>query len=1145
MNFKSKILISAILVFLLNIGSIYAQKKDITYYAENNYPPYSYSSNNNPTGFDADLTTLVFNGYDYGVKEYTGNWDDVYSSIKAGMADTCGLIEINDTRKSDVLFSNPVLKTYIGIFTRKNYKKVNLNTLSNFSIGVVRSHNSESILKNKLGIKTYKTYPDIESATRALVSNQIEVLFEDENAVNYALILENAKGLITLQQGKLFPEDLAYAVSKDSPGLVTYINKRIKDLKGSGVYEELYQKYFLSHSEDYYASTRNILIIIGVLVLVSLISLRYIIRFLRRKILKINKELFREHEWLQTTLSSIDDSVITADNEGRIIYANLTAQMYLNLDDTLLIGKKINEVLKLYSEETHSLVEIPMESLLKGEEINFKKKMLKLSDGNDTEYVVSISVLPIKNNRQIKGTVIVFHDITAQVNAEILLKKERDFSDSIVREANIIIIVGDKNGEIIRMNKFAENLTGYSTEEIKGKSWLDFLIPENIYESTKKAYEKIVMSELNKAHETQIMCKNGKILTVLWNNNIIYDSDGNVEVILTTGNDITERKEAEMKLQNSYDELEATHEELAAAEEELKQQYIQLQASQEALTASEERYRLAFEGANDGLWDWNVITDEMYFSSRWKEILGYEDWEIKNKSSAWFDLLHPDEYDPVMKTVDDYLEAVIPNFRIEYRIRSKSGEYKWFLTRGQAIRDKSGKPIRIAGSHTDITDRKKAEEKIQVMAFYDSLTGLPNRTLFSDRLNVSLNQARRYGYKGALLFLDLDNFKTINDTLGHASGDILLKYIGELIKSCIRESDTIARLSGDEFVILQQKITSVDEAKLISQRIVQQLQQPVVLDGCEFYITASIGITVYPDDGDDQQTLLKNADTAMYHAKELGKNNYQVFSESLNVRYQERYEMEGSLRHAIVRDELDIHYQPQVDINTGKIVSLEALLRWNHPKLGMIPPAKFIPIAEETGLIIPIGEWVLRKACKKVKDWQDQGYGRVNISVNLSVKQFYQCDIVSTIKDVLKETDLEPKFLELEITESIAIQDLESVVRSLNTLKAMGIKVSLDDFGTGYSSLNYLKRIPIDMLKIDKAFINDIGKDNNQEAITKAVIAIAHVMDISVIAEGVETREQFEFLSNNDCDIVQGYLLSKPLPEKEVENLVKLGTIYM
>jgi diguanylate cyclase (GGDEF)-like protein/PAS domain S-box-containing protein len=684
---------------------------------------------------------------------------------------------------------------------------------------------------------------------------------------------------------------------------------------------------------------------------------------------------------------------------------------------------------------------MPVDMIISGESTDFRKKRMILKDFKGTEHYISISVLPISAaSNKISGAVIVFNDISSVVEGEILLKKERDFSKSIVDEANIMLVVWNPDGTVIKFNKYAEEITGYSTNETKNLRLVDFLIPEDYKNYMVEAFYKITQGKLAKNHENPIICKDGRRLNILWNNNLIYREDNVPEMIISTGLDITESRAKELKLKSSYEELEATHEELTATEEELNHQYQQLQLSQKALATSEERYRLAFEGANDGLWDWNIENDYMFFSPRIKEILGYNENEMKNTLNAWIDLIHPDDFDRVIKFNQDYFEGKEDNYKIEYRITCKSGKYKWFLTRGQVIRGNDGTPLRLAGSHTDITERKQAEEKIQNMAFYDPLTGLPNRMLLTDRLNVSLNQAKRYGYKGAVLFLDLDNFKTINDTLGHAAGDILLKYIGEIIKVCIRDCDTIARLSGDEFVILMIRINGIEDAKLLAQRVIEHLRKPILLEGCEFYITASIGITMFPDDGNDQHTLLKNADTAMYRSKELGKNNYQVFSSALNEKYQEKLDMESSLRHAINKNELMLYYQPMVDTKTGKISSIEALLRWNHSKNGMIPPEKFIPVTEETGLILPIGTWVLKTACMQNKAWQDAGYEPLRVSINLSLKQFYQPDFLDIIKKILDETGLDPKFLELEVTESIAANDLDSVINSLNALRRMGIR---------------------------------------------------------------------------------------------------------
>ncbi|MFZ5990062.1 MAG: putative bifunctional diguanylate cyclase/phosphodiesterase, partial [Bacillota bacterium] len=439
----------------------------------------------------------------------------------------------------------------------------------------------------------------------------------------------------------------------------------------------------------------------------------------------------------------------------------------------------------------------------------------------------------------------------------------------------------------------------------------------------------------------------------------------------------------------------------------------------------------------------------------------------------------------------------------------------------------------------DITELKRTEEIIYNMEYFDSLTGLPNRTLFSDRLNMALAQARRNNQQSALIILDLDNFKTINDTLGHSVGDLLLKQVGEKIKSYLREVDTVARLGGDEFVILQPQINDISDATKVADRILEKFQCPWILEDKEYYITASMGIAIYPNDGQDEQTLFKNADTAMYRAKEVGRNNYQMFAESMNRKVLQKLETENNLRRAVEKEEFVLFYQPQIDILSGKIVGMEGLLRWYRPGFGLVPPMDFIPLAEESGLIIPIGEWVLRTACRQNKEWIDSGIEPLIIAVNLSARQFQQQNLVEAIEKALLETGLPPTLLELEITESTAMEDLNFTIEVLTQLRDKGIRISLDDFGTGYSSLNYLKRLPINTLKIDKSFVHDITSNANEEAIAKSVISLAHKMMLTVVAEGVETNEQLSFLKEQRCDKVQGYLFSKPLPADEIEKLLR------
>jgi len=435
-------------------------------------------------------------------------------------------------------------------------------------------------------------------------------------------------------------------------------------------------------------------------------------------------------------------------------------------------------------------------------------------------------------------------------------------------------------------------------------------------------------------------------------------------------------------------------------------------------------------------------------------------------------------------------------------------------------------------------ERTRAEEQIKYVAYHDPLTGLPNRMLLKDRLTVALAQARRKNGKLAVMFVDLDRFKLVNDTVGHAMGDRLLQRFAERLTRVVREGDSLARVGGDEFTVLLPEVSIPDDAELVAQRILEASRKPLALAGHEFTVTASIGIAMFPGHGEDATSLLRNADAAMYRAKEEGRNTFKVFEHVMNARLLERVALEEDLRHALKRGEFQVHYQPQVDIQTGAIVGVEALLRWQQPERGSVPPDEFISLAEETGLIIPIGEWVLYTACAQNKAWQDSGLGPMSMAVNLSPRQFQEPGLVGSIARVLDETGLPAHLLELEITESAAMRDVEFTITMVEELQAMGVRVSIDDFGTGYSSLGYLKRLPVDSVKIDRSFVSDLAVDDDDAAIVAAIVGLAQTMNLNTVAEGVETEEQLAFLKNLDCRLVQGFLFSKAVPAETLANML-------
>ncbi len=474
--------------------------------------------------------------------------------------------------------------------------------------------------------------------------------------------------------------------------------------------------------------------------------------------------------------------------------------------------------------------------------------------------------------------------------------------------------------------------------------------------------------------------------------------------------------------------------------------------------------------------------------------------------------------------------------------RRRNGEIfpEWLTI--NVIREDDGAISQYAAIFSDITERKKTEERIKNLAYFDVLTGLPNRRLFTDRLQLAIANAHRHGHLMAIMFLDLDLFKRINDSLGHGVGDQVLVETATRVGHCVREGDTVARLGGDEFTVLLPEIDHVEDAAKLAERVISHVKQPFLIGDHELYVTTSIGIAVYPADGTSVESLIKNADTAMYRAKDLGRNSFQLYTPAMNALSFERLSMEASLRHALVRDEFRLAYQVKVDLVSGHMSGVEALVRWHHPELGLVSPVDFIPLAENMGVISDIGEWVLTAACRQCKHWHDLGLPPVRIAVNVSALQFRETDMPAVVARALKETGLAPQFLELELTETVLMQRVDDVVQVLKELRTMGCRISIDDFGTGYSSLSYLKRMPIDALKIDRSFVNDIFGEDSQVTeegaeIVSTIINLAHNLKLKAIAEGVETAEQAAFLRSKGCDEVQGFLISRPVSGEDLISL--------
>lgn len=705
-----------------------------------------------------------------------------------------------------------------------------------------------------------------------------------------------------------------------------------------------------------------------------------------------------------------------------------------------------------------------------------------------------------------------------------------------------LAFVKDKDTRALYVSREFENLLKEPLKNIIGKTNEEIWPRKVAYEMTKNDLEVFKLSngqyltteEEIEIHDKKHIYKGYKFPIEFSDKNKLI---GGIVV------DITETKEKEKKLRESYEELSAVYEELTATEEELRIQYNELQEKEELLRKSEERYQLALLASKDGIYDWDIKNNTVFYSKTWKKIIGYEESELPDTYEVLENLIHPEERKAVLNVRKKYLNREIDKYNIEYRFRKKDGSYIWIQDSALAMWDNEGNPLRIIGTYTDIDGRKKREKIIFNMAYYDSLTGLPNRRYFEKILKniLAFNENSYKANKGIVLFLDLDNFKNINDTLGHDVGDKLLKIIANKLKEVLRKEDIISRFGGDEFLILQPNINTYEEAVESVNRIIDIFKDLWILGEHKLYITPSIGITVYPDDGEDVNIILRNADTAAYDAKFSGKNGYKFFEKSMFDQVLRKTEVEKALREAVKNNEFELYYQPQVEVSTGRIVSLEALMRWKNPELGFVSPVEFIPIAEETGLIVDIGEWVIRAACKQNKEWKNKGYCYDTIAVNVSSLQLRQRGFVELVKNILKEIGLKPEFLELEITESVLMESLEKSVEILNELRKIGVKTALDDFGTGYSSLNYLMKIPIDTLKIDKTFIDNVSTNYSQKSIIEGIIIIAHEMALDVVAEGVEVQEQLKILADKKCDKIQGYLFSKPYEAKDIEKILQKG----
>lgn len=838
------VLVAAFLPVTSSAGPI----QDIIYQVDESHPPFEFSTDNEVYGFGMDLGRMIFGAGSYNVQYSSDTWSRVYNRIINGEIDVCGLLAVTEARKKDILFTIPVVKTYRAVYARKNIPIDSISDIASYRIGVQASDYSEIILRNELGINNYSTFNDLERCILALKDGSIDVVLGNQEVTNYLLVKHQMSNYVTPKILNLYPTDLAFGVNKSKPELVHFMNAQLRKLQSSGLYEQVYQKYFYRHSDFYRkGQQRNVILLclfLLIIIITGILFSNVIIRQLRRMVDAATSSLQEEHKLLRITLSNISDGVIAVNGTNRITFMNHVAEVLTGFSEKESVDKPLDDIFMLMEPESGERYNIPVgEVLEQGYPVNFSNLNILVSE-NGSQHLVLGSASPIKNDE------------------------------------------------------------------------------------------------------------------------------------------------------------------------------------------------------------------------------------------------------------DTVLGALV--------------------------------------TFQDISEKMKSQETIKYHEYYDSLTELPNRKLFHQYLNSAVDNAVKNSSKLAVMIIDLDYFKNVNNTLGHTVGDRLLQQTSRRLIGLLDKNDVLARMGGDEFTILMPQIDDANQAYDLAARVLSALNGSYIIERHEMYITASIGISVCPDDAAEPAAMMKHADTALYNAKASGRNTYQGYMPKDDEKVMQRFSLTKDLHTALENNEMTLYYQPKIDSFSEAVIGMEALVRWKHPERGILTPSEFIPLAEEIGLIQKIDSWVLEAACIKFMSLDTQYRRNLRLSVNISAYQFRNRSLADSIERVLNDTHFPHSQLELEITETTAMEDIDFTIKTLKRLNEMGVNISVDDFGTGYSSLNYLRYLPIHILKIDRSFIKDIDKDLNTRVIVKSIIDVAHSLKLKVTAEGVEYAGQLALLKQMGCDEIQGYLISRPAPIEEI-----------
>ena len=806
---------------------------------------------------------------------------------------------------------------------------------------------------------------------------------------------------------------------------------------------------------------------------------------IRRERRQARKALRESETRFRTLVETASDAILTVDETGQILFVNRAAEKIFGHPVSDMVGESLAMLVPenpLVSDRALA----PVRPLLKsGETVELTGRH---ASGRRVPLDVTFGELVRDGKRFVT---VIARDATERRKSRSALRESEERLRTLVNNAPIVLFALDREGVVGHLAGKGLEAAGITPETVVGRSAFE------LYERYPKALQILRRALEGEAFQETVELEN-LAFEVEFAPRI--EADGTLGGVTGVATNVTEQRRA-----------------------------------QRAAVRSEQRYRMLFEGSLAGVYRTTLDGKFLDCNDSFANIFGYASREEVLARPAWEFYQSPEDRKASIARLKE--RQTLTNY--EECLRRRDGSHVWVLENGNLVEGADGKLSVIEGTVIDITERKRAEEQVKHLAFHDALTGLPNRLLFSDRLRVAMVHAQRYKQKLGVLFLDLDRFKVINDSLGHSVGDELLRRVAERVGGCIRQEDTMARLGGDEFTVLLPGIQRDEAAATIAGKILEAVRLPFFIEHRELFLTTSIGVALYPTDGTDPETLVRNADTAMYRAKDQGRDNYQLYTPAMSSKALERLSLEGRLRQALQNRELVVHYQPLIDLATNRIRGAEALVRWQHPELGLVGPGEFISLAELSGLIVPIGQWVLQTACAQARAWQLKGHPTFSVAVNLSSRQFQQADLLFQVTEALERAGLPPSCLDLEITESNAMQNAELTTSTLTDLKNLGVSISMDDFGTGYSSLNYLKRFPIDRLKIDQSFVRDVTRDPDDAAIAAAIIAMAHSLKLTVVAEGVETEEQLAFLRDQRCDEMQGYLFSPPVPPEQFEELLE------